>query len=146
MMDGVFREVLILAEVGAVGDHGAHGKRQGEEHLAAGRCKNFHEAGRLVKEARLQSVAGDEHVLEAASAFGSVQARMMTMTSMTNSAGMPIVLNFSMPPADTAAVDEIADEHEQNHAADAGPRLVSRAPKELLSGMPLNMPTTLMTM
>lgn len=32
-------------------------------------------------------------------AFGSVSERMMTMTSMTNSAGIPILLNFSMPSA-----------------------------------------------
>ena len=30
-------------------------------------------------------------------AFGSVRERMMTITSITNSAGMPTLLNFSMP-------------------------------------------------
>ena len=127
--DAVFREVLTLAEVGAVGDHGAHGKRQGEEHLAAGRCENFHKAGRLFKEARLQSVAGDEHVLEA-----DVRIRKRPGTDDDDDehdeqCGHADRVELLNAAADTAAVDEIADDHEQNHAADAGPRVGEQSPE-----------------
>ena len=43
---------------------------------------------------------------------GRVRERMMMTTSMTNSAGMPTLLNFSMPPEMPLAVDEIADQPE----------------------------------
>ena len=61
---GIFDYVILLFKIRAVGDHCAHCKRQGEEHLTACGTENFDKAGVLFDKARLNRVAGDEHELE----------------------------------------------------------------------------------
>ena len=61
---GIFDYVILLFKIRAVGDHCAHCKRQGEEHLTACGTENFDKAGALFDKARLNRVAGDEHELE----------------------------------------------------------------------------------
>ena len=61
---GIFDYVILLFKIRAVGDHCAHCKRQGEEHLAAGSAENLYKAGVLLNEARLNAIAGYEHELE----------------------------------------------------------------------------------
>ena len=70
----------------------------------------------------------------------------MMMSSITNRAGMPILLNFSMPPETPPATmkKQIAMKATST-PMDAG-MLVIIAPKELLSGMPLKRPSRLMMM
>ena len=70
---GVLGQVLLLTQVGAVSNHGAHGQGQGEEHLAAGAAQNLHEAGRLGNEACGHRIAGNEHELQAFHCAGQGQ-------------------------------------------------------------------------
>ena len=63
--DGVLLQVLLLIQIGAVGDHSRHTQGQGEEHLAA--CCGYYreEVRRFFDDAVGQSPAGDKHVLQA---------------------------------------------------------------------------------
>ena len=63
--NGVFLEVLLLIQIGAVGDHNAHAQRQGEEHLTAGGGKHGQEIGGFFDDAVGHSPARNEHVLQA---------------------------------------------------------------------------------
>ena len=121
--DGVLDKVLILAEVGAVGQDGAHGQRQGEEHLAAGGTENGDQVGRFIDEARADRIAGDKHELQAFRGIGEgqrthdddeqhhEQRRHTDFIELLNTAG------------DTALHDNHADDDEQDredHAAKRG--------------------------
>ena len=44
---GALAQILLLVQIGAVGNHDTGAQRQGEEHLPAGGCENLPEAGNL---------------------------------------------------------------------------------------------------
>ena len=62
---GALAQILLLVQIGAVGNHDTGAQRQGEEHLPAGGCENLPEAGGLVDDAVGHGPAGDEHILQA---------------------------------------------------------------------------------
>ena len=132
--NGVFRQVLTLTEVGAIGDHGAHRQRQGEEHLTTGRRQNGHDAGCLVDEAALDRVAGDEHELQT---FRSVRERPGTdddddeHDEQSGHADLVELLNAA---ADTVEVDEVADDHEAERHENAHAGVGEQRVKALSAG------------
>ena len=62
---GVFLQVFLFIQIGAVGDHNGHADGQGEEHLPAGGGDNGKDAGGLLDNAVGHRPAGDEHILQA---------------------------------------------------------------------------------
>ena len=63
--ESVLFQVLLLIQVGAIGDHGAHAQGQGEEHLTTGSGQNCEEVGCFINNTVLHSPAGNEHILQA---------------------------------------------------------------------------------
>ena len=66
----VLFNVLLLIQVGAVGDHDTHAQGQGEEHLTACVGQDRDDTGCLFDNAVLHSPAGNEHVLQAIHSAG----------------------------------------------------------------------------
>ena len=117
--DGVLLQVLLLLQVGAVGDHGAHAQRQGEEHLAACGSQHRQEVGSLVNDAVGDSPAGHEHVLQAVDGAvqraGADDADQQHHEQRGHTHGADL-LNTA---ADTADDDDHGDGHEDQTVDDS---------------------------
>ena len=115
---GVLDEVLFLAEVGAVGDHGAHGQGQGEEHLAAGGAENGDKVRRAFNEAALDRIAGDEHELQALDGVGERQRPDDDDDEHHEQGRHADLVELLDAGVDAAGDDEEADHHEGKQDAD----------------------------
>ena len=119
---GVLGQALLLAQVGAIGDHGAHSQRQGEEHLTGGGGEHGPHAGSLGDEAALDRVAGHEHELQALDRVGHRQGADDDDEEHHKQSGHADLVELLDAAVDAVAVDDPADEHEHNHDDDADPR------------------------
>lgn len=72
---GILFEVLLLVEVGAVGNHGAHADGQREEHLPTSGGNDLEDAGGFLNDAVGNRQPGTNMYFRPSTAPGSVQAR-----------------------------------------------------------------------
>ena len=94
----VLFDVFLFMQVGAVGDHGAHAQRQGEEHLAAGSGNNGEEIGGFLNNTVFQSPAGNEHILQAVHSAGQGAGADDADEQDDEQSGIPTEQTFSIPP------------------------------------------------
>jgi len=103
--------MLLLIQIGTVGDHGAHAQRQREEHLTTGGGKDFKEAGGFLNDTVGNGPAGNEHVLQAVHSAGQgagaddADQQCHEQAGHTNGADL----------LDTAADAAHNDDHGQGH-------------------------------
>ena len=127
--DTVLGEVFALIQIGAVGDHGAHGEGQREEHLTTCGRQNVHHTWCFFNEASLHSVAGDEHELQA---FRSVRQRPCADDDddeHDEQGGHADLVELLDAAVNAAEVNQEADEHEQHQNADADPGVAQHRAK-----------------
>ena len=80
-------------------------------------------------------------------ALGSVRDRMMMMTSITNRAGMPILLNFSMPESTPpATMKKQITMKASRMPMETGMLVIILTKDDMPSGMPPKIPIRLMMM
>ena len=132
--NSVLFQVLLLVQIGTVGDHGAHAQRQGEEHLAAGSGQNVEEAGCLGNDAVGHRPAGYEHVLQAVHGAGQGQSADDADDQGHEQAGHTDGADLFDTAADTAHHDDHGDGHEDQAVDDALNRATHESAEYLAAG------------
>lgn len=110
---GVLDQILFLVKVRAVGDHSAHCKRQGEEHLTAGGAEDADEVGRFRNKAACHRVAGNEHEFETLNSVGQGQRADDNDDQHHEQGGHTDLVELLDAALNAALNDKHADDHEQ---------------------------------
>ncbi|MPM43888.1 hypothetical protein SDC9_90565 [bioreactor metagenome] len=131
---GVFDQIFLLIEVRTVSNHGAHSQRQGEEHLPAGGGNNGTQIGCGFDETARHRVAGDEHELQALDSARQGQALDDDDDQHHEQGGHTDIVEFLNAAGDTAAVDEVADNQEQQSVDHAAPGIRQHGAEQVAAG------------
>lgn len=117
--NGVLDQILFLVKVRAVGDHSAHCKGQGEEHLTTGSAEDADEVGCFLDKAARHSVAGNEHELETLNSVGQGQGADDDDDEHHEQGGHTDLVELLNAALNATLDDEHADYHEQESEHDA---------------------------